>query len=87
MKCTHPDHVDGQSCEGGAVGCSILCRCCCPSDDYNKMQRFRGILVLAKETINGLADQQAMTDNFYQPTLEEIDIAIKEIDDAHYPLY
>lgn len=30
MKCTHPNHVDGQSCEDHAVGCHKDCRCCCP---------------------------------------------------------
>lgn len=30
MKCEHPDHVDGQSCEDRAVGCSKDCECCCP---------------------------------------------------------
>ena len=26
--CTHPDHVDGQSCEEGAIGCDAKCVCC-----------------------------------------------------------
>ena len=30
MKCTHPNHVDGQSCEDHAVGCHKDCRCCIP---------------------------------------------------------
>ena len=30
MKCTHPDHIDGQSCEEHAVGCNEECECCCP---------------------------------------------------------
>ena len=28
VKCTHPDHVDGQSCEDRAVGCHPDCECC-----------------------------------------------------------
>jgi hypothetical protein len=30
--CTHPDHVDGISCEVHAVGCSSDCPCCCPPE-------------------------------------------------------
>lgn len=28
VACTHPDHVDGTSCEDRAVGCSPHCKCC-----------------------------------------------------------
>jgi len=30
MKCQHPDHVDGQSCEDRAVACHQGCECCLP---------------------------------------------------------
>jgi hypothetical protein len=28
VECTHPDHVEGVSCEDRAVGCSPFCVCC-----------------------------------------------------------
>lgn len=28
VKCTHPDHVEGESCEDRAVGCHPNCKCC-----------------------------------------------------------
>jgi hypothetical protein len=31
--CTHPDHVDGTSCEVRAVGCRADCPCCCPPEN------------------------------------------------------
>lgn len=30
MNCTHPDHVDGKSCEDYAVACHQGCDCCLP---------------------------------------------------------
>jgi hypothetical protein len=37
VECTHPDHVDGKSCEDHAVGCHKDCRCCFPMPpDYEK---------------------------------------------------
>lgn len=32
MNCTHPDHVDGISCEDRAIGCSADCTCCMGND-------------------------------------------------------
>ena len=37
--CTHPDHVDGQSCEDRAVGCRRDCPCCCPPEKQLGYQR------------------------------------------------
>ncbi len=30
MNCTHPDHVDGKSCEDYTVACHQHCTCCLP---------------------------------------------------------
>lgn len=42
----------------------------------------REALEAAREAINGLADQQAMADNWYLPHLAKIDAALREKDEA-----
>lgn len=44
VKCTHPDHIDGKTCEDRAVGCNSLCVCCMGNlalAKKNKMTRGR----------------------------------------------
>lgn len=33
MKCIHPDHIDGESCEDYAVNCHEDCTCCAPYEN------------------------------------------------------
>ena len=35
MKCEHPDHQDGMSCEDRAVACNKDCTCCLPVQKVN----------------------------------------------------
>jgi hypothetical protein len=44
IKCTHPDHVDGQSCEERAVGCHSSCDCCIAIESRPTAAQLRSIL-------------------------------------------
>lgn len=54
--CTHPDHVDGQSCEDRAVGCRADCPCCCPPEKQLGWERPREWMYFVEELKPGHVD-------------------------------
>lgn len=42
MKCLHPDHVDGKSCEDYTVACHQNCTCCLPPLDIDHVDKNSG---------------------------------------------
>ena len=65
IKCTHPDHVEGESCEDRAVGCHPNCECC--MGNYTAEKNLIGWAkkdIENRKKINRLRTQLRITYNF-----------------------
>lgn len=74
MKCEHPDHVDGKSCEDYAVGCHKDCPCCCPPEKQLANQPPPGSWAAVARMMASLGDDDGMDWDAWKDEMKERDM-------------